>query len=203
MGNGLVMLTGLQATGKTYSAGKIGEIDGFRYVSKMKIMQEMGYQRFPRKRRGVINELFYGRITSSLEDGIGVIADSTFTKAEAREKVYDIASSYSVNVILLEITAPEEEVKRRLKNRQRVTGLVMQPRRVDVYNREKSERESISNFELLVNPHVSYAIFDTHYKVFTQVRVNPASLDLVGRIEDTLTKGYYSEDSHREAAAAL
>jgi predicted kinase len=201
MGKGVILLTGMPGSGKSTSARRINVDLCFNYVSNMQIRRELGHKRYLPGQSALVYEIMHNRIAESLENGLGVIVDSTNSKVEAREKIYDIASNFSVDVVLLETTAPEDVAKRRIGLRQKTPNVVMEPTDPALYDREKLEREGITDGEL--GPHVSYVVYDTEENKFTALRVVPSSRDLVGRIEDTLVSGHYNTENRREAALAL
>jgi predicted kinase len=202
MGKGVVLFTGLQGTGKTTSAGKLKQELDFDYISNISIRRELGHKRYIPGQSALVNEVLYGRLAYSLQHNLGVILDSTFSKAAAREKVYSIASDYSANVVLLETIAPERIAKSRISRRQKNSGIVMEPTDPAIYEREKIEREPVSPAEVQLHENLSYVRFDTFKNSFEPVKVTYESEDLVGRIEDALT-GIRSGRKRQEAIASL
>jgi predicted kinase len=203
MPKGVILFTGMPGSGKSTSAKRINIDLGFNYVSNMQIRRELGHKRYLPGQNALVYEIMHNRIAESLENGLGVIVDSTNSRAEAREKIYSIAFRYSADVVLLETVASEEVAKRRISLRQKTPGVVMEPTDPAIYEKEKLEREDVSYEELIISPNVSYVIYDTEENVFTRLRVIPTSRDLVGRIEETLISGYYNAERRREATLAL
>jgi predicted kinase len=119
----LIMLSGLPGTGKSYLANKLGERLPFMIVESDAVRKQL----FPRPSHsarentsvfGVIHFI----IADLLKNKISVIFDATNLEEKHRKTVYKIAANEGARLVIIEVEAPVETVKKRLASRAQNQG---------------------------------------------------------------------------------
>lgn len=153
-GNGravLIMLSGLPGSGKTY----FGNILRKRINA---IIIESDFARkvlFPKalysaeENRRLFNAIHL--LTENLLSlGKTVILDATNLKERDRTPLYDIAGRQKADLIIIELKAPYNVIKRRLLERIGRIGLSSEAD-IEVYNRMKKAQEKIKRQHIVIN----------------------------------------------------
>jgi predicted kinase len=149
----IIMLSGLPGTGKSYLAGRLAGRLHFMIVESDAVRKEL----FPtptysaRESSNVFNAVHY-LIEDLLHHNTSVIFDATNLDEKHRKKVYRIAEQYKTRLILVEVAAPPEIVKKRLKARLlKRSENEYSDATWAVYQKMKGAAEKISRPHLTVN----------------------------------------------------
>ena len=114
----LYILVGLPATGKSEVAKILSRKNRAVVLSEDEILREL----YPKpthsaKERQRVYEEMFVRARKLLKSGKEAVLDATFIKKSNREKASSLAKSAGVDYRLIEVTAPEEQIKQRLRKR--------------------------------------------------------------------------------------
>jgi predicted kinase len=114
----IIMLSGLPGTGKSYLSHKLAELLGFTNVESDAVRKEL----FPKpsystKESATVFRSLHNLLKERLENGLSVIFDATNLEERYREIVYKIAGRSGAKLILVEVEAPPELVRKRLESR--------------------------------------------------------------------------------------
>lgn len=186
MHNPIIMASGLPGTGKTSSTIYLEErLDNFDRYGTNETRRKLGFKRYSASQIHLVLQDMYGHAISSIIDSRGVILEANYKTSRGRQIVYDIASDFSLNVLVIEYICSEKEAKRRMRNRQKNDGLVTSPRDPKVYDKVKGTWEDIAK-DLMQNQHVSLIRFDTERNLFEEVRINPCVSELTEKVKEAL-----------------
>jgi predicted kinase len=114
----LVAMCGLPGTGKSYFAAKLTEQVPFLILETDRLRKVL--VEHPKYSTGEHRRVFrscYLLIEEYLTKGYSVLFDATNLNEEFRTYLYDISESTGAPLAVLHVTAPQETVRRRLKQR--------------------------------------------------------------------------------------
>ena len=114
----LVAMCGLPGTGKSYFAAKLTERLPFLILETDRLRKVLGER--PKYTTGEHRRVFnscYHLINHYLINGYSVLFDATNLNEEFRFYLYDISKSTGAPLALVHATAPQDTVRRRLKER--------------------------------------------------------------------------------------
>jgi predicted kinase len=114
----LVMVSGLPGTGKSFFSRKLAE----RLACTILESDEIRKRLFPLPTYSLtesarVFEVINRQMDGLLKQGISVIMDATNLKEKHRKSVYEVAQKNGARLIIVEVNAPPELVKERLKAR--------------------------------------------------------------------------------------
>ena len=138
------MITGLPGTGKTTFAGALaGKIDARHFNSDM-VRSEMGKrgQYSSRDKEEVYRKLLR-KTANALKKGGHVVVDATFYKEAYRRDYRELAGEMRVPINWIEITADEEVVRERTRQKRAYSEADFQ-----VYKKIRSEYEPLDSVHL-------------------------------------------------------
>lgn len=143
----LLVLFGLPATGKTFLAKELASELGFVHLNtdntRKRMLEKPSYSE---KEKKMVYDKMFEFVLGYLKRGSDVIIDGTFYRESLRKCARRIARETNNRVFFIEVTAPEEEVKRRMSKRKRRKS--ESDADFTVYKKIKSE------FEPLKEPHL-------------------------------------------------
>lgn len=132
MKKGIIVVMGLTGTGKSSLAKVLAEKLKWPILSSDPIRKRLVGAPLYEKRRNQFGSGLYtkkmsmkvyntmlGKAENLLETSQGVILDATFIKRDWREGVRSLAERLGMPLLFVMTTAPDEEVKNRLKKRER------------------------------------------------------------------------------------
>lgn len=110
----LYIIVGLPATGKTEAAKMLADKTGASILNEDDILREL----FPepthsREERQEVYDEMFRRARELLKFGEKVILDATFISKANRDKARGLSEDYKI----IEVTAPEDQIKKRLEKR--------------------------------------------------------------------------------------
>ena len=114
----LVAMCGLPGTGKSYFAAKLTERVPFLILETDRLRKVLVER--PKYTTGEHRRVFnscYHLINHYLINGYSVLFDATNLNEEFRSYLYDISKSTGAPLALVHVTAPQDTVRRRLKER--------------------------------------------------------------------------------------
>jgi predicted kinase len=114
----LIIVCGLQGTGKTTVAKRIAEkINAILLrtdVLRKELVQVPQYTK--EEKRRVYDEMF-ARAKSLLQNDVGVVLDANFSEQSYRNQARELAQKTHTEFKIVEVDTPEKIVKTRLENR--------------------------------------------------------------------------------------
>jgi predicted kinase len=114
----IIMLSGLPGTGKSFLSHKLAERLTFTIVESDAVRKELFAQpSYSPEESAAVFHTVHRRIEELLNNGRSVIFDATNLEEKHRKTVYQITRDTGARLIFLEVTAPLEIVKNRLKDR--------------------------------------------------------------------------------------
>ncbi|MBI4527540.1 MAG: AAA family ATPase [Deltaproteobacteria bacterium] len=133
----MLIVCGMIATGKSTVARMLSDLTGFRVISSDVVRKRLAQiplsERVTERYRGGIYSDAFTQLTyhtlleeaeTCLKTGRGVIIDATFKKSEHRRVFMGRAADLGIPVFFLECQARQEELFRRLKQREEETGQI-------------------------------------------------------------------------------
>jgi uncharacterized protein len=143
----LILLSGLQGTGKSTVAGSVADLLSAEVLSTDRIRKESpGPPDYSEEGRQRIYNLLYGRVRSLLLANRSVVLDGTFSKRKQRDDVRSLAAETKADFCLLLVVAPEELSIQRIQQRQ-AAGSDPSDATVDVYMQQKKLFEPVADDE--------------------------------------------------------
>lgn len=152
----LIAMCGLMGTGKSTMAAELSERTGFTLLRSDEVRKELAGLHKEEHRHEEFGEGMYGeayfhatyselfdRAASLLDEGSGVIIDASFKKEIYRAGAKEVAVRKGVPFLLIECVCPDNEVKRRLQERERL-GEDLSDGRWDIFQRQKSDFETVN-----------------------------------------------------------
>jgi uncharacterized protein len=126
----LVITTGLMGTGKSYLASKLGQRLGIKPLRSDVIRKEIQglsplERRFEPYGRGIYSakateqtyEAVFERAAGALQKGESVIMDASFSRFGYRERAGELARKAGARFAIVECTAPDAVIRRRMEER--------------------------------------------------------------------------------------
>jgi len=114
----LVAMCGLPGTGKSYFAAKLSEQVPFLIMETDRLRKVLvTYPKYTAGEHRRVFETCYKLIEAYLTSGYSVLFDATNLNEEFRSYIYDISASTGAPLALVHVTAPQNIVRRRLKQR--------------------------------------------------------------------------------------
>lgn len=166
----LILICGLPSTGKTTLAQKLSEkLRNYILISQNEIRRQMGIKRMPKNQEKVLRTI--DRLTAKhLMADYGVIFESVNRYSFRRHQMYGVASACGSRVVALEIICPEEEAKKKMRERPKGDKLLSDPKDPAVYDRLKALWENIEiDFKYPGEDHVAYVQFDSKNKKIKKI----------------------------------
>ena len=193
MSNPVIMLAGLPGTGKSTIAEKLEDrLADYDVHSVLGVRRDFGYRIYnPQSSIKVLRNLFQ-RVEESLRKGLGVILDSTFAVRTTpnnlgRQRVYEVATDYSADVLIIECYCSEREAKTRMRERPKSDGLVVDARNPKAYDKLSARWQDIGeDFKLFPSVPISYLKYNTEINDVQEVQVNPNVRLLVDKIKEII-----------------
>ncbi len=152
----LVIMSGLTGTGKTRVAEALAsELDMALFQSdrirkeicglppKDHRFEAFGEGIYSKETSRKIYELLLSKAEEALRQGRPVILDATYLKRGERDAARELAEKHRVPFFILEVTCPEDQVKKRLSNRIREVGAISDGR-WEIYVAQKNIKEPIT-----------------------------------------------------------
>lgn len=150
--NMLILVAGLPGSGKSFFSEKLARGIGAVYLNSDKVRVEMqtNGKYSPEDKLAIYNQMVE-RASEAIEAGRDVVVDATFFHHTLREMFVRLAEGYAVPLRVIEITADEALVRKRLSR----------PRRWS--EADYAAYEIVRDqFEEIVMPHVTLVSTDTN-----------------------------------------
>jgi len=142
----VILVFGLPGTGKSYFSRHLAKAIGVRYLNTDVVRDELEKRgRYDEQSKQLVYEELMKQLTEGLENGLDVLVDGTFHKAERRIQVKAAGQKCDCPVFLIELKAPEETVKKRLQNKRDYSESDFQ-----VYQQIKQEWEPCPDDHLMM-----------------------------------------------------
>lgn len=152
----MFMVAGLMGTGKSSIAEELARRWDMRYVSsdltrKRLADVDAGEHRYEDYGEGIYSEEFT-RLTyevmldealGGLAAGESVVVDATFRAADERKRFLDAAATAGAEAFVIECTAPEDEIKRRLDARLANADDAVSDGRWELFRRQQADWEPV------------------------------------------------------------
>jgi predicted kinase len=112
----IIIVFGLPGSGKSYFASRLAARLNAAYLST----DEIRFKLFPERtyseaeKHAVYNAMF-DRMVRAIPDKKPIVLDGTFHKEQVRNKFEEAAKENNEKLIYIEVTAPEQTIKERLK----------------------------------------------------------------------------------------
>ena len=145
----LILVCGLQGTGKTTVAKRIAEDTKSVLLStdmiRKGILEEPGYTE---KEREMIYNLLFEMAEKLLSSGNSVVLDGTFYRKKLRDRVKKIAKKAKSDFHMVEVKCSEEIIRKRMKERKKEeTGSDAD---FEVYRKAKKQFEPIREKHVVI-----------------------------------------------------
>lgn len=169
----IIMMAGLPGTGKSTVAKKLENMLNYHHISFLEVRRNLGYKRYNHKKNIRAFEEFNSRAMNSVINNNGVILDLNYLTLNSRKGWYEIAIEDKIPLIVLECYCSEETAKKRMKERPKNDGLVVESRNPKVYDTHKNKWEDIENdFFLYKSPMLNYIKYDSKANKLESIVVN-------------------------------
>lgn len=144
----LIIICGLQGTGKTTVAKKIEEMTNAILlrtdVIRQKMFEDPKYTE--EEKQKVYNEMF-SRARNLLSEDKNVIMDATFSKRKNRKEANKIAEEHDSNFKIIKVVCPPKLVKGRMEKRSGDESKA----NFDVYKKYKKSFESLKQEHIVID----------------------------------------------------
>lgn len=120
----LILVCGLQGTGKTTVAEKIAEKTGALLFSTDAIRKDLiSEPKYTEKEKKLVYGLMFDMAEKFLNTVKDVVLDGTFYRKVLRDRVRDLAKKTGSDFHLVEVVCSEETVKQRMREREKRKSL--------------------------------------------------------------------------------
>ena len=175
----LVLIAGLSGTGKTRISRELAKRWEMVHISsditrKGLAGMKAGDHRYKSYKEGIYSpeftlltyESMYGQARQELTQGNPVVLDASFKKRSEREQAVRIAGELGTDFFVIECTAQENEIRRRLNRRTQAGEETVSDARWEIYPQQKADWEPIQEV-----PEDHYIHLDTSRPPQDTVRV--------------------------------
>lgn len=146
----LVLITGLPGTGKSTVANHLAERIGASVLRTDEIRKRLfAKPKYTEEEKELVYKILFLIAEELLKINHHVVIDGTFYKSALRKQIYKIASSTNSRLIIVECTASEEEIVRRMQRR--LGGRGLSDADYEVYKKIKREYEPIETEHIMLD----------------------------------------------------
>jgi predicted kinase len=186
----IIMVCGLLGTGKTtISKFLLTNLKDYTRFNTDEVRRILGFKKFSRKDTPIVNKYMYSRTRELIKKGKGVIFDSAYKLRSARQRVYNLAKSCYVNMLVIQTICSHETAKRRVLTRPKKDKLHRPTNKVKDYERYvRLWQDILPELKDSRNKHVSYIKFDTEKYKVKEILVHSDIRETVKKIKNILSK---------------
>ena len=142
----IVVVCGLPGSGKSHFARKLAEKLEARYFNSDIVRNELLKEKsYSEKEKHRIYEVMFARALELIDDERSVVLDATFYLEALRRRISELASSYGISPLFIEITASEEHIRERLQRSRQDSDA-----NYDIYLRIKNQYEPLKSEHLVL-----------------------------------------------------
>jgi len=159
----MILIGGFYGTGKSSLAMKLAEKLGYQRFNSDISRRDFKLEKYELKDSDVVWGTIHLKAALALQEGKGVIIESTYLDDWQRHFEYNIALNNNADVILIEVICPEEIAKKRISERAvSPDGFHVPTNRVEYYDKKKDLWEPvIYGLNKFNRKHISYLIYDS------------------------------------------
>lgn len=111
----IVIVFGLPGSGKSYFASRLAHRLGALYINSDEVRLNMLRERtYSPEEKMLVYDAMLNNMTEAISSKKNIVLDATFYKESIRNKFNSAALGYGQRVIYIEITAPEDIIKKRV-----------------------------------------------------------------------------------------
>lgn len=165
----LVLITGLPGTGKSTVADHLAKRINAKVLRTDEIRKRLfAKPKYTDEEKELVYRALFGIAERLLMLKHNVIIDGTFYKRELRQQIYKIAALTKSKLIIVECTAPEEAIVKRM--RRRLKGRGLSDADYEVYTKIKKEYEPIESEHITLD--TSRPLKDALDKLYSSIAQN-------------------------------
>lgn len=162
-GGKIIFMGGLYGTGKSTLGKRLEEKLGYQRFNSDLTRRELERQGYDMKDGDVVWGTIFWKVGTALQEGKGIIMESTFLNEKQRKPDFDLARSKYADGMFIEVICPENIAKQRIPARPvSPDGIHVPTNRVEYYDKIKdSWTPVIPGLRKAENP-FSYMIYDSY-----------------------------------------
>lgn len=146
----LVLITGLPGTGKSTVADHLAKRINAKVLRTDEIRKHLfTTPKYTNEEKEIVYNALFLTAENLLKAKQNVVVDGTFYKKALRQKVHKVAASAKSSFVIVECTAPDEAIARRMVRRLKRGGL--SDADYEVYKKIKKQYEPIESEHIVLN----------------------------------------------------
>lgn len=193
----IIFIGGFYGTGKSTLAMKLEEKLGYQRFNSDLTRRELSMTGYDLNDSDVVWGTIFWKAGMALQEGKGVIMESTYLDEGQRRPDYDLARSKYSQGMFIETICPEEIAKDRISSRSlSPDGIHVPTNRVEYYDKKKDEWEQVIPGLMKVDrSFISYMIYNSYKGTLHEGFIREGHRSWANKIADSLGVSILPKDS--------